>query len=511
MRVLILSLGLFIISQTIPVPSVALDNPAEVSNKTAPAQIVQPAPVRYVPSVNVLRQTPGETGALIYVQAHTAPGDGGGGYFYWVSGKAPQTYADNNATTIVPRGGDGSAAWLREFEENGVNVRWFGARGDGLQDDGPAINAAVDYLRARTIGGGARGENSIDVRLLIPPGRYRIATSINMTGIRQGRVWFVDARGAVLLGNTPGRAVVDLLGSRACSWLGGHIVGDEKNRPLVGVQIGRADGKVADNHSFIDLGVTGYFSRASLYNYASEGSYFAHVHLANNDPSPSSYALIQDGTADDFAPVSDYVNVTGTGPASFNENVFVRADLRKPFGGPTAYLSRTARHSFIGAYLVSVNDANVVIKSDGFGHKQLHLDLHGETSADTGNNRGLQNIVRFEGNAVQRISGLFFRESNSHALDSCFKAGPGVRSVIIKDADIQIGGFRVKKAPPLVFSAPSLFRIDGTLSVHDNDGSPAKGLDIAEMKGRLRVNDREKVAMPNSGSYTIIDEKSQKQ
>jgi len=50
----------------------------------------------------------------VYLKYHTTEGDGGNGMFRGVTGAAAATYVDDDNTIVVPTGGDGSAAWLRE-------------------------------------------------------------------------------------------------------------------------------------------------------------------------------------------------------------------------------------------------------------------------------------------------------------------------------------------------------------------------------------------------------------
>lgn len=60
-----------------------------------------------------------------------------------VSGK----FVDNGGTVIVPTGGDGSAAWIRNTDgAETVNVMWFGAKADGETDDSAAANAALNLV-----------------------------------------------------------------------------------------------------------------------------------------------------------------------------------------------------------------------------------------------------------------------------------------------------------------------------------------------------------------------------
>ena len=55
-----------------------------------------------------LRAFVGRSGMAVVLQGITAPGDGGGGVFYWNAG----SYTDNNSTVIVPPAAAGQGAWL---------------------------------------------------------------------------------------------------------------------------------------------------------------------------------------------------------------------------------------------------------------------------------------------------------------------------------------------------------------------------------------------------------------
>jgi hypothetical protein len=106
------------------------------------------------------------------VHGYAAPGDGGGGMFVWSTTAAqddgkPAT-ALHSGTIINPLvsgviNTSPAAGWRRVFS-GPIDVRWFGARGDGSTNDTDAIAAALSAA-------GSRG------RLLISQGTYLVSGS----------------------------------------------------------------------------------------------------------------------------------------------------------------------------------------------------------------------------------------------------------------------------------------------------------------------------------------------
>lgn len=64
--------------------------------------------------------------ALAVTLGYSTSGDGGGGQWLGVTSAAPGTYTHNGGTVLVISGGDGSAAWVREWS-GPVRAAWFGA------------------------------------------------------------------------------------------------------------------------------------------------------------------------------------------------------------------------------------------------------------------------------------------------------------------------------------------------------------------------------------------------
>ena len=80
-------------------------------------------------------------GEVIYIQS----ADGRGNNWRAVTGGNPGDYTSNGnpacGTTIIPTGGNGSIAWVRDYD-GAVNVKWFGATGAGVVDEHTAFAAA---------------------------------------------------------------------------------------------------------------------------------------------------------------------------------------------------------------------------------------------------------------------------------------------------------------------------------------------------------------------------------
>ncbi|KAA5534550.1 hypothetical protein F0919_07980 [Taibaiella lutea] len=81
-----------------------------------------------------------------HVLGYNTPADGGGGDFYWdAASQEPLNYGtvfDGAATTLVS--GVPTGKWVRYYSES-INLKWFGAVGDGATNDSSALQKMIDF------------------------------------------------------------------------------------------------------------------------------------------------------------------------------------------------------------------------------------------------------------------------------------------------------------------------------------------------------------------------------
>ena len=381
-----------------------------------------------------------------------------------------------------------------------INVKDYGAVGDGVTDDTSAINAAFDELRTRV----NATYNYIYASVYFPPGQY-VVSSVNATGIRRFG-WGIIGLGAALIGNTAGKAVLDMVHSRF-----GHvsdiiIVGDGTTSPKFGIQIGRIDNSsVADAHLFTNVQCRGTFTKACLYNHASEGALHNFCRFFNShDDTGTSYCIILDSHSD-YSLSSDYQTITATSntPKSFTGLVFNQADCRKETSGRTIMLNgQSFGVEMNKCYGVSFDDVVMEISSKDSQHRQIYIDLHCETSSGTpGTTTCLAWTTRNSGTAVPITRDFRFSDHSPHASAETFLADTGITTVTLQNVDIRIPSFETTPSNG-VFNPKANFKVYGGF-IYVQDGATLSN--IGEMNVTISTDDRSNTTY-SVGSQMIFDQ-----
>src|SRR5262245_808385 len=106
-------------------------------------------------------------GQQALVSGYASANDGGGGTFYWEAGSSTAT--DSGTVFAADEGGTGR--WKRIYSSP-LNVRWFGAKGDGAASEDTALGNALSTARA---------SNQLAVH--VPRGVYRLSAPLDIGGV----------------------------------------------------------------------------------------------------------------------------------------------------------------------------------------------------------------------------------------------------------------------------------------------------------------------------------------
>jgi Pectate lyase superfamily protein len=352
------------------------------------------------------------------------------------------------ATPVEPKPGPAAGPKI-------VNVRDFGARGDGSTDDAPAINAAIHEVREAH-----RRVDHFDLgcRILFPAGIYAVESSVNLTGLQNINT-VIDGGASAILGRCRGKPVIDALGSRWLTVRDLTVLGDSVAVPDIGIQIGLLSTQiVADDHRFENLKVLGHFSRACLYNRAAETTGFDHVLLWNDHP--GSHCLVQDGV-NHFGVTSDFAasDVATDTALSFNENEFINCDFRHGAGGTPVWLGDTSRHAFIRCYTATEGGPSFVVYCGENSHLMLDVDCHCETDKP-------RDVFLFTGRSNRlAVRGFSYRDHRCFAANSVFSCDDHVAYVELQNAHIDIASFSNEGCK--VFRQPDRWKVTGSFYSSD--------------------------------------------
>lgn len=152
--------------------------------------IVQPGSYVVTSMAELLELEPSEHQAFVIMQGYYTPGDGGGGTFLYNAASR----ADEDGGVVV-KGHEARGRFTRQCDPSKLNVKWFGAKGDGEHDDAAAIQAAIDSLPKT---GGT---------VTVPGGVYSLSKTIQIGNGNAADL--VSGRSGVKLVGSGGMAVED--------------------------------------------------------------------------------------------------------------------------------------------------------------------------------------------------------------------------------------------------------------------------------------------------------------
>lgn len=155
----------------------------------------------------------------------------------WIDGSAMTPEKCDRVIYIDPSSYPGE--YFRRRYSGPPNVRWFGAKGDGITNDTPAFQKAIDTFQI----GGAVGNGTT---IFIPPGKYLLANLIMKTGT----VLFADQQVAkdnyianvpvtIAAYGTPDYIIDTDLTATNCGIFNIYVEGDFENQPqlIAGVRL----------------------------------------------------------------------------------------------------------------------------------------------------------------------------------------------------------------------------------------------------------------------------------
>jgi len=175
---------------------------------------------------------------LAITKGYISVGDGGHGVYYYDSSSA---LTDNSGTILDPDSGSGQ--WLLIYDQ--INVRQFGATGDGTTDDATACQAAIDATTSRS------GLGEV-LRLHWPAGTYLINSNLALT---------VDGSDFNWTGDGPKRTIIKASTSAVTEIfsLPNSALGDTNFTSL-----SKIEGMTFDGNSVATYGIRGYANHFTI-------------------------------------------------------------------------------------------------------------------------------------------------------------------------------------------------------------------------------------------------------
>lgn len=359
--------------------------------------------------------------------------------------------ANLHTTLIDPRNGAGIVT-------SGNPSAW----GDGSHDDTTAINAATAYARSKQDITNSLWPYSMEFR-----GGEFLVSNVDMTLFRSRRG--MTCWGGNFIGQGSADPIIDMTGSSFCTWYGLNVRG---NADAIGIQIGRANisatQPTAQSNKFFAPQTTGTFSKAAMFNYASENSGLFGAALNNSDASGNAAVYIIDGYGT-YLPTSAFATIATVGSAYSCMKHRIDGILQNLVSGPALKINRAFAIRYEG-YASAEGQAGIIINyPDTFIPGNLYFDVHTEPSVSA-----VTNTIYFTmGGSARTVADLTVIENGSRVGPFLGRDGTSqmtVNGALIKNSRINdgTGAFVDDETKFLVraarFSAPTTALLPTTAS-----------------------------------------------
>lgn len=412
-----------------------------------------------------------------------------------------------------------AGAVLDRLRSHEINVLDYGADNTGTVAAHAQLTQAWTKVREAL-----REDRYCSVTFKVPPGVYLIDETVDWTAAFAWNL-NLDARGAVFIGRTTGRPVIDMTGVRGLSSLGLGILGHQDAMPLCGLVVGPGMFLTCGNNSFEGLKTDGYFDLTAVLNIGSETTPWKFCYFQNRAAGKNRYAFIGDslnrfGFSSEFTTTRAPLNW-----ASLTCNTFIACRAANYADGPATYIEGVFNWAWdIACYHLSFADAGIVIRCSGNTiYKTTNLEIRGlfETAGSYGANDptyGMQDCVRIvvdEGLQTD-IRSFYLNAGMPQCGRSVLRventAGATLSSGALKlrNADI-IVATTVNRAYSVPLFSGELLYVQGDIKCTDSAMVNLNALEL--FQGSLYTKDYGAVSKPTATNkafaFTVFDETSE--
>lgn len=384
-----------------------------------------------------------------------------------------------------------------------------GADPTGTRSSSAAMSAAWAALKALK----SDTYTAVPITLVIPPGVYKIDSSINWTGgASTFLAWNITvvAEGAIFVGSCTGKAVVDMIGVRGLHIRGLHVYGSTTSIPSCGFLYGPRNSETCGNNKFDNCKTTGYFSKAAAVNIGSETSQHLFTYFINENPDSAAYAYIGDGL-NRFGLTTDYSSIRAADVAvSFTNGRFVGCRFHKNTAGGSLWGEYLVGWQFdADCYFLAFGGANVTLRNST-AYRCANLRLNGlfETTIGDGVDYSLR-VIQTDGDS-STIANSEFNFATTHAEVATIKVTQLNGTSDLTTGSVRFDSCIVRQSGNQSGTVPMFdgARIWWSGEIWCDDATLLNLAELNEFHGIIYTNDLDSGTLPGGSSTGIVIERN---